>query len=836
MTRRFYPLFLAILLTPATVYRGAEIVRITADNYPSILPKGKEVDAIIGDYLIHNDRVVLVVANAVPDRKANMTTPQIGGCVIDFTTMQNQNDQLTAYYPAAMQFQFTNARIETERGELVRLVCESEPNSQGLKASVTYTLRDGDPFVSVTQVFTNTGASTVRTALTDLVRADNSFTKVPKGVVDYFWAYDDWFRQAYGLMVEDLALDSQSDNRRSSIFYSQNGNRTAAIDAGKSFTLNAKLFCADSLLALKGVASRIKGEAVHDVAVAVKQQNGKPIAHARLDVLSNGQSVGQARTDSEGAAEFALPSGQYELRAEALGCSDVNLTLAVSQNSTFDVVMDDPPVLKANITEKGQPVPCKLQFQGIDGTKDPWLGPNTQAPGVFNLYYSHNGRFEQALPAGKYRVLVSRGTEYDLVTETIEMVPGKTTELTASLVRSVQSPGWITSDPHGHSTPSGDNVTDMAGRVLNILCDHMEFVPCTEHNRIDTYEPILERLGCSHLLATCTGMELTGALLPLNHQNAFPLIMKPGLQDNGGPQTDPDPELQIRRLATWDNNSEKYVQTDHPDLGWMYFDRDGNGVRDAGFYRMFAFQDAIEVWGNDHSSTYEERILAMEPITARGRNDRLFNWLQLLNQGYRIVGVAASDAHYTNHGTGWIRNYVKCSTEDLTKIDPMEMVREYEQGHVVMSTGPFLETSLRIGDKELLPGDSAVLGDAKAVLTVKVQCPNWFDINRVQVLVNGRALPNYNFTRAANADLFSDQVVRFQHEFPVELKEDSHLIVVATGEGLNFGDVLGPELKKAPPTAIANPIFIDVDGNGFQANGDTLGHPLPVKAGTRKQG
>lgn len=834
MTRTYLPSMLAALVL-CGVAPAAEIIRISEADYPTILPKGKEVDAIIGDYLLHNDRIVLVVADTVPDRKANMTTPRVGGGVIDLTTMHNQSDQLTAYYPAGMQFAFTKATVHTAKGQEVKLTCESEPNSNGLKAAVTYTLRDGEPFVAVTQVFSNTGSKDVRTALSDVVRADTTFTKVPKGQTNLFWVNDDWFEQAYGLTVENLVLDSQSDNRRSSIFYLKDGERTVSIAPGESFTIEAKLIPAPSMLALKGIVAELTGEACCPVTVTVKQADETPVAHASIVVKKGEETVGSARTTADGEAKFSLPKGSYTVEASALARGERSQTLEVADESAVTLQLENPPVLKAHITENGGPVPCKLQFQGIEDTKDPWLGPNTQGPALENLYYSHNGSFEQVLPAGKYRVLISRGIEYDLVTQTIEMKPGEVTELTASMVRSVQSPGWVSSDPHNHSTPSGDNVTTMHSRVLNILAEHMEFVPCTEHNRIDSYEPILEKLGCKHLLATCTGMELTGGPLPLNHQNAFPLIMKPGLQDNGAPQTDEDPELQIRRLATWDNNSEKYVHTNHPDLGWMYFDRDGNGERDAGFYRMFAFQDAIEVWGNSQVSTREERILAMEPITERGRNDRLFNWLQLLNQGYRVVGVTASDSHYANHGTGWIRNFVKCSTEDLTKIDTMEMVREYQQGHVVLSTGPFLETSLKVGEQSLLPGDSVVLDGNEAVFSVRVQCPNWFDINRVQVLVNGRALPEYNFTRKTHAALFSDQVVRFEHTFPVTLKEDSHLIVVATGEGLGFGDVFGPGMQDAPPTAIANPIYVDIDGNGFVANGDTLGHPLPVKAGTRKQ-
>jgi hypothetical protein len=41
---------------------------------------------------------------------------------------------------------------------------------------------------------------------------------------------------------------------------------------------------------------------------------------------------------------------------------------------------------------------------------------------------------------------------------------------------------------------------------------------------------------------------------------------------------------------------------------------------------------------------------------------------------------------------------------------------------------------------------------------------------------------------------------------------------------------MGPEHEKDKPCAVSNPIFVDVDGNGFKANKDTLDAPLPVKA------
>ena len=120
--------------------------------------------------------------------------------------------------------------------------------------------------------------------------------------------------------------------------------------------------------------------------------------------------------------------------------------------------------------------------------------------------------------------------------------------------------------------------------------ENIEFAPCTEHNRIDTYANHIEKLEIEQFFASCSGMELTGGPLPLNHQNVFPLRHHRHAQDGGGPVTDKSPETQIERLALWDDRSEKLIQQDHPDIGWLFFDKNGDGKPDNG-YRAFAWAD-----------------------------------------------------------------------------------------------------------------------------------------------------------------------------------------------------------------------------------------------------
>ena len=100
-----------------------------------------------------------------------------------------------------------------------------------------------------------------------------------------------------------------------------------------------------------------------------------------------------------------------------------------------------------------------------------------------------------------------------------------------------------------------------------------------------------------------------------------------------------------------------------------------------------------------------------------------------------------TDAHYNFHGSGWLRNYVKSPTDDPARIRTLDVVHAAERGNLVMSSGPFLEVKLRPdGDSqaEAIPGENLAARGGKATLKVRVQCPNWFDVDRVQVLLNGR--------------------------------------------------------------------------------------------------
>jgi hypothetical protein len=842
MTRSILAL-LMIAMSVALV-RAADFAPLREDNWEAFVPLGKEVDAIYGDFVLRNESIVAVVAQPLASRNSNMTVRGVGGCLIDLTETKNQNDQLSCYYPAAGRYQFAGqdgklapVRVSASgqsvqhtnsiSGKTITLEIDAQPVEGRPNLTVRYTIADDLPHLLVETIYSNPTDKSVEDDLSDAIRADRTFTFGTDPATGLFWANDEWFRQCYAVVIPGYEVQG-TGQRGTLLNLVKDGSGQLKLAAGQSHTIARKVFPASSLIAARGKASQMAGKKVGQVSVLVSEP--MPVAQARLLINQGGKVYATGRTTAEGRIEFALPEGEFEGVITSLDGRETKGTWQGGKDLKLTMTFSPPTRVVATIVnDRGKPTPAKVSFTGKDGTKDPDWGPDSGDTAVKNVYYTHTGSFAQAIAPGKYDVIISYGPEHDAVFQSIEVRPGQDTPLAATLKRTVDTKGWISADFHSHSSPSGDNTSSQLGRVQNLLCEHVEFAPCTEHNRIDTYVPHLMKLGITHLMATCTGMELTGGPLPVNHQNAFPLVHKPRTQDGGAPVTDVDPVVQVERLALWDNRSDKLVQMNHPNLPQILGDRNEDGQLDAGFERMIGFVDVIEVHPPQGIFTPPTR-----QDSGKLERNPIYHWMQMLNLGYRNPGVINTDSHYNHHESGFFRNFIKCSTDDPAQIKTMEMVHMSEQGHLVVSTGPFLSvaaTSTTAEGKttEAIPGDKLVVTRGEVQLAIKVQCPNWLDVNRVQVFLNGRPAKDLNFTRRDTPDRFSDNTVRFSATLPVKIAADTHVIVATIGEGLTLGPVMGPNYGgKLPPVAVSNPIWIDVDDQGFTPNGDLLDVPIAV--------
>ncbi|WP_397568980.1 CehA/McbA family metallohydrolase [Schlesneria sp. T3-172] len=822
-----------------------EIGVLSEETWNRFVADGKEVDSIYGDIALRNDYLSAVIGQPIATRHANMTVRDIAGALIDLAVQSAPSDQLAAYYPGKRRYPFRQAAIVNAEGAEVSLdqpyrsgqsaavVLKAEAGEDRPEATVRYQLGPHDRFLTVVTTLTNRSNKLQSVPLEDDFRVDGGkeeMLRTPNGTVDQFWVEDRYWDQAYGLDAEGLKLQLTSDARVTAIKYERpDGATSVALEPGQSYTFQRRLYPGKNRLEVNAIARGLTAgnSTAHQLVVLNKRH--RPIPRTLVEFKLGSTSYGTARTDNDGRLKVVTPSEPVTVDLSAFGNKiAANLPLKTDGQPDVLTVDFDPGTVTATITDGQQRlIPCKVEFKPLDGHYKLDYGPESGEFAVRNLIYTPNGKFQRLIPPGKYAVTISHGPEFDAVFTELDISPGESASLVASLSRTVETPGWVSSDFHSHSSPSGDNTSSQLGRVLNLVAEHIEFAPCTEHNRVSTYQPHIDRLGIGSQMMTVSGIELTGLPLPLNHQNAFPIKLVERTQDGGGPVTGPDLESQIERLVLHDGRSEKLLQVNHPDLGWMFYDKDGDGKPDSGFERAFPFMDVVEIHPIDH-------VLELGPIVQRGTRQQpntIFNWLQLLNQGFRIYGVVNTDSHYNFHGSGWLRNWVQSSTDDPAKIDPMEMVRSAERGRLVMSNGPYLEVQAHeSGRSELhVSGEDLKAPSGRVSLKVRVQCPNWLDVDRLFVLVNGRVHEQHNYSREKTPDAFRGGVVKFERTLDLEISSDAHIIVATGNTQGKLTNIYATDVGNARPAAMTNPIFVDVNGDGFQANKDTLDVPLPTK-------
>ena len=821
-------LLFLLLSLPIATQAAVEAFEVGPNNTDQ-LPKGKEADGIIGDFILRNDHITAVISGNQPLRRPNMSTFYgnggiTPGCIYDLTLNDRQNDQLTIFSPGSHRGDVSHVRIIQAGGSKADAVAEIEvvvdaARNKGLFKRHIYRLDSFSRGLLITSTYRNES------------------NEVRKGSVDDYWKPSGKSGTFHSVRWID-AVDP--DDRGSYAAGWVKGPRHAGLAVAPG---SLSLKPGESATFTRYFAvSHSPAAAVSEVLVYADLKNALisgqlsdpqklPVDSATIEITK-----GNARLPcypiAKGKFALYLPEGDYGIRISDRGRNLVErkVSLKASEATIIIETLSAASGVAINITGgEGKDSPCKVQFIGTGTTKTPNLGPQNRAHGCVDQWHSETGKFNVALDPGTYRLVITRGIEHSHLVREVTVKAGAFAPVTGQLKRLVDTRGWVSTDFHNHSTPSGDNQCGTDDRIINLAAEHIEFAPTTEHNRLYDWTPHIKKLGLSEHLSTIVGLELTGGGAG-SHHNAFPLpAPNPYAQDGGAPVFQNDPRLNaiaLQNLGGW--NSDRWIHINHPNLTEKFWDRNLDGKADGGFTGYREYINAIET-----QNFRGNNILATAPWTLyrRGTSEsvrevREFIWLQMLNQGYRTRAIAVADAHsvYGNGVGGW-RTYVSSSTDAPGKIDAKEIIRNAKDGRLMLTTGPFLEVTAN----GALPGSDISAKDGKVKLKVKVQCADWVKIDRVQVLVNGRQVPDLNLTAAQQPKMFNNTTTVLETEFDLNLKEDAHLIVVAMGENhdlkTGYGTSTNANLK---PCAYINPIWVDVDGGGFTANGDTLGWDLPL--------
>ena len=250
--------------------------------------------------------------------------------------------------------------------------------------------------------------------------------------------------------------------------------------------------------------------------VPVARVNGQVTGtkeHAHIVALDEeGHPQVRAMVDPQGkfAIDAPMTAVQWYAALEAVHTSaPVRFTPGTQWELKLDVSAGGELSVKAIDADTGKPLVARLIVKGVEGTLDPTFGPDYRATGAGPLMDIMDGEVTTPLPTGKYRVSVTKGIEWTIDSEIVEVTSAHTKQVELALRHVVPTPGMVGCDLHVHARPSFDSPVTPEDRVLSLVSAGVDFAVPTEHNIVGDYTPALEVMRLTKQLSHVPGVEVT---------------------------------------------------------------------------------------------------------------------------------------------------------------------------------------------------------------------------------------------------------------------------------------------------------------------------------------
>jgi hypothetical protein len=483
----------------------------------------------------------------------------------------------------------------------------------------------------------------------------------------------------------------------------------------------------------------------------------------------------------------------------------------------------------------------RIVVEGREGTPDPVLDPELggflldghpaeSATETRDLAFAGlPGDPERvALAPGRYRLTATRGLEWDVASLEVDLpAPGALLAVPPfSLVRAVELPGTTSADLHVHAQASDDSGVTNEARIRSFLAEGIDAIVTTDHDHLGWYEPALAALGARGRLRVIQGVEVTSsapsptAPWTLGHHNAWPIPYRRLAPHQGAPPSQL-PSLADLYASLRSDFGARVVQMNHP-LG-----------RAPGFDRG-AFLTHLGVAGEPYDPSLPldaepNRVLlvpgtdgatraidfdAIEVMNGRDWDQYLRTrevWYSLLRQGIRRTATGNSDTHGPDEIAAYPRNYLSVEpAADAERFDAALVA-----GRSFFTTGPLL---LRFAANGAQMGDTLTAPGGRVRVEISVAAAPWVPVQELRLLVDGRVARRFFADAQPPAG-----PIRFDREVELALVRDAFLTLEAGApldeaaaerareEGGSYARAIAPGFVSQ---LVANPIWIDVDGDG----------------------
>lgn len=382
---------------------------------------------------------------------------------------------------------------------------------------------------------------------------------------------------------------------------------------------------------------------------------------------------------------------------------------------------------------------------------------------------------------GHYRVVSSRGPEYDIASTDVTVAPNESQTITHLLSRVVDSTGWIAGDLHVHSKNSIDSTMSLDERVVALAAEGVEWAVSTDHNYVTDYRPYVARNNLLPWIHPMVGLEMT--TLESGHFNGYPLRYEPGPITHGAFEWASRPPADIfaelRSLGSL-GQAQTIIQVNHPRDGILgYFSQynrspytgeeaaptlvqqviapKGPAFRTKDDKTTFSFGfDAMEIAnGKLFFEIHHYRVPDSLPkgdlpatippagsIVKKANGEPGFpgaaeDWFNLLNLGHRFVAVGTADSHSGTDEAGQFRTMVYVGNDEPGALTDEDIVTAFRNRRVIATNGPVLDFWIDDPARGVMGQTIKSANGSTVSLHYHLTSAPWISVARVNVWRNG---------------------------------------------------------------------------------------------------